>query len=70
MSAATMTADEAYAALSGGAQTATMRVEGVLDNSAESGRPLPGHLPENLRVDVLSLAGQAIERLPRGLTAY
>jgi hypothetical protein len=47
-----------------------MRIAGVLDYSAQSERPLPSFVPDNLQVDVLNLAGQPVERLPRGLKVY
>jgi hypothetical protein len=70
MTVATMTADEAYAAISSGAARPGMRVEGVLDYSVQSGRPWPSCFPEDLQVDVLNVAGQSIEALPRGLKVY
>jgi hypothetical protein len=70
MAAASMTADEAYAVISSGAAMTGTRVEGVLDFSIQSGRPWPSHFPEDLEVDVLNVAGQPIESLPRGLKTY
>jgi hypothetical protein len=69
MPTVTLSADQAYAALSRGGFDA-MRVEGVLDYSVRSGRTLPAALPENLVVDVLDVSGQSIDKLPRGLKAY
>lgn len=66
----TVQADVAYKRLARARVPAGLRVEGVLDYSARSGRVLPDPFPDNLHVDVLDLSDRKLETLPRGLTAY
>lgn len=67
---AIVNAATAYSLLADGVAPEGMRVEGVLDYSARSGRELPRRFPSNMHVDVLDLTQQGRVDLPCGLRAY
>lgn len=68
--APTVSAEAAYALLANQQAPDGMRVEGVLDYSAQGGRSLPPQFPSNMQVDVLNLSQRPIMTLPDGLRAY
>lgn len=70
MCASAVSANEAYRLLARGRLPPGTRVEGVLDYSGPSGRPLPPSFPSRLSVDVLNVAGTCLAELPDGLEAY
>lgn len=61
---------EAYDLLAQGKLEPESRIEGVLDYSAGSGRPLPPNFPPRLSVEVLNVSGTCLAELPAGLEAY
>lgn len=62
--------EAAYKLLATGRCPPGTSVEGVLDYSFKSNRPLPPAFPERLSVDVLDLSGRDTAELPKGLRAY
>lgn len=65
-----MSPEEAYDVLASRSPAGRLVVDGLLDYSLKSERPLPEKFPEGLTVDVLDLSGRDIAVLPRGLRAY
>lgn len=70
MNAPTVSAEIAYTLLANQQAPDGLRVEGVLDYSARTGRTPPPLFPKEMQVDVLDLSQRPIEELPDGLRAY
>lgn len=70
MPALSVRSQEAYALLAQGKLEPGSRIEGVLDYSPASGRPLPPNFPPRLTVEVLDVSGTGLAELPEGLEAY
>ncbi len=70
MSAPSVSSEEAYDLLAQCKLQSASRIEGVLDYSAGSGRPLPASFPPRLSVGVFNVSGTSLAELPQGLEAY
>jgi hypothetical protein len=62
--------EQAYALLADGSAPRDLHVDGALDYSRKSERPLPAEWPTGLAVDLLDVSGQDLTALPGGLRAY